>query len=59
MYELQIRLALIRHKGGILTSQAGVVLDCIVQAEFLEIEAVGPIRAVEKIGGEFGYEEAK
>ena len=36
-----------------------VMLDGIMQAQFRQIEAAGPIRAIQKIRGEFGHEEAK
>lgn len=57
--ELKVWLALIRDQGGVATGQTGVVLDFIVLAELFEVEAVGPVGAVEEVCGEGRDEEAE
>lgn len=57
--ELEIRLALVWDECRVAAGQAGVVLNFVVLAEFFQVEAVGPVGAVEKVCGEGRDEEAE
>lgn len=57
--ELQIGFPLIRNESGVLSREAGIVLNGVVQTQVGEIEMAGPVGAVEEVGGELGDEEAE
>jgi hypothetical protein len=57
--KIEVWLTLIWYKRGVSTGQTGIVLDSVVLAKLFEVESACPVRTVQEVCSEIGYEETK
>jgi hypothetical protein len=57
--KIEIWLTLIWYKRRVSTGQTGIVLDSVVLAKLFEVESACPVRTVQEVCSEIGYEETK